>query len=201
MPDLIRLDPGPATGLAPGVIALDEAGRTLHFTTNQGDVTLPLDRMALAERDENAGSEVYVWRDGGVAEIVEFDAGGGGQERDDATWRVLGLMPISLAGEAVAATHEALFEVSDPLTIANVRVRVNGAADIIITIETLEGTEMEVIEDTVASGGNILASGVTLDPGRYRMVVEVSDALTFDAVTGYLSWGEEATHVVMVEVA
>jgi len=189
--------------IGPGEIAIDTDARSLKLNTFRGEVTLPLDFVALELLDENASSQVYVYRDDGVARIADYDAGGGGTAFDGKPWRVPGLTPLALGSLAVATTAEALFEIARPTTISGLRLRVeSGSGDLGLSILNADGSSVGAwLEQADAPGDVVRAVNLTLDPGRYISRVSVTGSVTLRTVDGRLPWlSDLQRHPMMMEI-
>ena len=194
MNDTIKLKDGttPPNTLTPGELAIDEAGRLLYLKTHRGAVAIPLDRMALEPADENASSEVYVWRSTLIGERVVLGGGGGANYRDDRHWRVFGLAPRTIGSSNVGVT--ALFDITYPTVIRTLRSRVlSGSGSLTWTINAWTdgalGAQLDTHTVTVSStGAQKVNTSLSLDPGHYALTVTGDASLSLETVEGLLPW-------------
>lgn len=198
--DIIKIADGsnPPAEMADGELAIDEINRLLYIQTNRGAVPVPLNRMALELTDENASSEVYVYRANGVAEHVELNGGGGGPGRDDRAWRVFGMAPASLGSATLP--HSGIIEISTPTTITAMQVLAqSGTGDVTVSVYAWDGAQGTLMTQQTITVSDTLGSettmSISLDPGRYQILTEGA-GITLESIVGYMPWNNNATHVV-----
>lgn len=187
-----------------GEISIDTIARTLKTRTQRGEVTVPLDFVALAPRDDNGSSLVYVYRDSGVAEVSEYSAGGGGQAHDGRPWRVPGLSPTVVDSVNIASVKVTPFEVAYPLLITGISLRIiSGIADINMVILTEDGqyiANKSVIQANPSDQTH--AVSISLNPGRYVTRIEVSSPIVVRTINGYAPWHNGVlAHPLMMQVS
>lgn len=172
-------------------MALDEAGRLLYMKTHNGVVSMPLDRVALATSDENASSEVYVYRETGTAERTILDAGGGANYRDNRNWRVFGLAPKGLGSGNVP--QAGLFEITYPTTIKSLRVRVlSGSGILSLKVYNWDGSRGDLVSQNditiTGAGSYIVHLTLNLDPNRFYAMVDSASSINVETIVGLLPW-------------
>ncbi|USN15517.1 hypothetical protein KIKIMORA_03990 [Brevundimonas phage vB_BpoS-Kikimora] len=187
MRPIVKHKPISAPDLAPGELAIGSDG-VLEMVTLRGRVSVPLDRVALAPRKENASSEVYLYQETGIAEIGYLEGGSGGVERDPAPWRVPGLTPVSVSSRILDTPFVAPLLVNEVLDVTQLRARsLAGVGDVKVDIYRGEDIFYSRTIYIPLVGAVAVPVILTLDPGHYRLEV-TAPAMTLETLSGYVDW-------------
>lgn len=175
------------TTLDSGELAVDPSG-IMQMVTLRGRVSVPLDRVALAPREPNASSEVYLYQETGIAEIGYLQGGSGGVERDPAPLRVPGLTPLSVSSRVFDTAFVAPFQVNEVLDVTQMRARsLVGSGDVKVDIYREESIFYSRTIFIPTPGAVSVPVILTLDPGHYRLEVTAA-GMTLETLVGYVDW-------------
>ncbi len=200
MPDIIKLKPhAQLTGddLAPGEIAIDEAGRALYI--DRGDShppePIPLDVIPVPPAPEETPENAVAVLGGDGTEYRPYTTGGGGRPLGEG-WLTPGVLCTHFTTRNANLRIEAVFELPHTTHLIGMRMHPAAGIDIQVTWGIAEMDDDVIVDDLTSAyaGAAEIIINETLPPGRYKVFVDAELAHDFQCLAGVAPWGRTTTY-------
>lgn len=197
MDDTIKLKPVEqisSAGLLRGEWAIDEEGARLVISVEDGLEEIPLDRIPLpqpTQADIDSGNVLMMGASGPSYGVLIAGAGGAPLDKRDTRWCVPGVLPINIVeNRTISAPWNGIIEISEPVLVTEMRATPAGGIDWTISfgIKTMQGEDVFRVYDSAYAGPLEVPVNVVLPVGRYKLFMEVEDAIEFQTIRGFLPW-------------